>query len=315
MMGRVFAGSREPSPTASPASKALASAAPIPRDLDPEAKLKLGLVELERGNPVAAAEWIEGAIAGDPHIAEYHSRLGNIRELLRQLDDATIAYRRAVDLEPRSAQCHFDLGAVLEKLEVFDVAGISFENALRLDPNHALAHYHLGRCLLALGDANNAIVKFERAVFFDPGLALAHRDLGRAFVRIGAGKTAITCFKRAVELAPQLPEVHFALGRLYAGQGRWPDAVDALRVALALDPRHPENWKELGNALGECDESGESMEICHRLGRDPSGIARVSAAVFRGLLNLKRTGDPASQIRAIRELLVQAWIQRCEAEI
>jgi tetratricopeptide (TPR) repeat protein len=273
---------------------------------------KRGASELETGNLVSAVALLERAIAINPDVAVYHAQLGRARSLLRQFDDAVAALRRAVTLDPRSAEHHFQLGLALSKNGDAQSAIVALDRALALNPGHAAAHHHLGRSLQKSGDVSNAIANYERALFFDPGHAAAHNDLGSAFMQMGAIKAAVACFRRTIELAPGLPEAHFNLGRALADCGEVFAAIDEFRKLVALEPA-PGNWAELGNALAAYGGDDESVEICLWLARDRAGLKRLSADLYHEFLHLPLMDEP-SFIRAIKALLVRAWVERCRAD-
>jgi hypothetical protein len=69
---------------------------------------------------------------------------------------------------------------------------------------------------------------------------------------------------------------------------------------------------ELGNALAANGCADESVEICHRLGRDGAALRKLGTDLCRALLLLPVT-DEVAFLRGIRDLLRRAWTERCRA--
>lgn len=296
----------QPPSSGQPAS-GLVDRAPA-HDLDTELFL-LGASELEMGNPVGAAMFLERAIKMNSHVAIYHAQLGRAFALLRHFDDAEGAFRRAVDLDPGCAEHYFQWGLALSKNDNAAKAIVAFERAVALNPAHTLAFCQLGRCLHKTGDLSSAVSNFERALRFDSDNAHVHNDLGCVFLQMGATAAAAACFRRAIEIAPGLAVAHFNLGCVLRTRGELLASVDEFRKVVALEPA-PGNWAELGRALAQYGADDEAVEICHLLARDRTGLKRLGAGIYRDFLQLTLNDEPAF-IRRIKELLRQAWTERC----
>lgn len=280
------------------------------QDIDTELFL-LGAAELETGNAVGAAVLLERAIKINGGVAVYHAQLGRAFALLHHFDDATGAFGRAVELDPHCAEHNFQWGLALSRIDDAAKAKVALERAVALNPRHAAAYYHLGRCLYKTGDLSFAVANFERSLRFDPGNAGAHNELGGVFMQMGATTAAVACFRCAIELAPGLAAAHFNLGRVLGERGELIAAVDEFRKVVALEPAAG-NWAELGRALAAYGADNECVEICHLLARDRARLKRIGAKIYGDLLQLTLSDEPAF-FRRLKELLRQAWIDRCRA--
>jgi tetratricopeptide (TPR) repeat protein/SAM-dependent methyltransferase len=198
----------------------------------------LGLVALQSGNAVSAADLIGQAIRRNNRVGEYHYNialawralgrmdrvtthlqraielrpdhaqahlnLGNVRREQGRLADAAACYQRALAVSPNSA-AHFNLANVLSELGRFDAAADSYRHALALDPNHAEAHQRLGAALMAQGNGGEAIAHFEAAIALRPDLAGGYEGLSAACLSVGKPDLAVHAIGRGLELhdAPQ----------------------------------------------------------------------------------------------------------------
>jgi tetratricopeptide (TPR) repeat protein len=148
-------------------------------------QLRLGAVEMAKGNYPAARQAFHAALAVDPHLdiayvglAETYSREANDTEAIRILggarqkmpgryllefyfglvasrlghdDEAAAALNAAAKLQPQSAGPFFELGKLYESEHKWDQARAALEQVIDLRPQLAPAHYQLSRVYARLG--------------------------------------------------------------------------------------------------------------------------------------------------------------------
>jgi tetratricopeptide (TPR) repeat protein len=185
-------------------------------DMEPEVAARLD--EARRGvleHPESAASW---------------GRFGMVAHAHELWDEARIAYRRARELDPADARWPYFLGDVLSVPGTdLEAATAAFERALELRPGYAPAHMRLGRVLVGRGQLERAAAEFERAVALAPDLHPA--QLGLAQVRISQGRMAEAeeLLDAILAAAPRHEQALAALGQVYMRQGR---RAEARAVAL-----------------------------------------------------------------------------------
>jgi len=187
------------------------------------------------------------------------------------LEQAVVAYRRAIELEPKDAIAHYDLGLALERLGQFDAALVHFARAHELTPNDQHrrglvgAHINHGVALAERGDGAAAIAAYRRALAIDDTSANAHRNLGLALDDAGDRAGAIAELRRSAELAPTA-EMKGALASLLvkdaiqmARDKKHAEAVVRYREAISFDPTEWRTHYNLGLALLELGESAQAV--------------------------------------------------------
>ncbi|WP_374469983.1 tetratricopeptide repeat protein [Phenylobacterium sp.] len=181
-----------------------------------------------------------------------------------RLDDATAAYREALDLDPRDPNVAADLGALLrrggraaEALATYDAALAhspaasilltnranllndlrrwaealaSAERALAVEPGREMAHNARGNALLGLGRAAEALIAYERAG------ALGVLNAAQANLALGRPADALRCAEQAAAARPSEAKPHLTRGHALAAMGRWREAVGAYDEAFRLAP-------------------------------------------------------------------------------
>ena len=148
-------------------------------------KLRLGAVEMIKGDYGAARDAFNAALAENPELdagyiglAQTYAREGNDTEAIRILeaaraknpgrylleyyfgllasrtgreDDAIAALERAAQLEPKSPDPFFELGKIYASKQDWPNARKTFEHVVELKPQFAAAHYQLSQIYAHLG--------------------------------------------------------------------------------------------------------------------------------------------------------------------
>ena len=148
-------------------------------------KLRLGAVEMIKGDYAAARDAFNSVLAENPELdagyiglAQTYARQGNDAQGLRILeaarskspdhylleyyfgllasrlgrdDDAIVALERAVQLEPRSPDPWFELGKIYASRQDWPEARKAFEHVVELNPQLAAAHVKLSQIYAHLG--------------------------------------------------------------------------------------------------------------------------------------------------------------------
>jgi tetratricopeptide (TPR) repeat protein len=148
-------------------------------------ELRLGAVEMMKGDYGAARDAFNAAVAENPELdagyiglAQIYARQGNDAEAIRILEaarsrspgrylleyyfgllasrlgreeEAIGALERAAKLEPRSADPSFELGKIYASKQDWPDARKAFEHVVELNPRFAAAHYQLSQVYAHLG--------------------------------------------------------------------------------------------------------------------------------------------------------------------
>jgi tetratricopeptide (TPR) repeat protein len=152
--------------------------------------IRLGAIEMMRGNREAAREHYRKAIAEHPTVALGYVALaqsfmkeGKDAEALKILTDGRVAvgsdfaleyvyglvlfqlgeqkeameaFKRAETLSPAVVEPHYQLGLLYMKLQQWQDAQNEFEQVLKLDPRNAATYYQLSRTYQRLGETDKA---------------------------------------------------------------------------------------------------------------------------------------------------------------
>ncbi len=191
-----------------------------------------------------------------PNSDRAHYNLGTSLLDRNDLDDAMVAFRRALQINPRSPKAYYNLGKALSRVGRMEEAGKRYVEAVQADPTLAEAHSDLGNMLAKGGRVEEAIACYQEAIRVKPRYAPAHYNLGAVFLKLGKIGEAVDALRHATRLSPDTPRVHFALGQALVEQGRITEAVSEFRETLRLDPSHDKARSALEAALDQRPASG-----------------------------------------------------------
>jgi len=231
----------------------------------------LGMIALQAGDFVAAANYLRRACEANGDDAVCHGNLGNALRGQGKLDEAIASLRRAVELKPTFAEAHYNLANIYQQQGRLDAAESSFRRAVERKPDFVEACNNLGSVLQAQGKLEEAVDSFREALRKRPAYATALRNLGAVLQAQGKFEEAANCQRRAVELSPNNAAARYNLGNALRAQGEIEEAVACYRQALQLSPNYIEAHQNLlltlqyrpGVTLAELAEEHAEFERRH----------------------------------------------------
>jgi protein O-GlcNAc transferase len=165
-----------------------------------------------------------------------HFEQGNALYEQGRMDDAIVAYGKAVRSKPDHSEAHNNLGAALQARGRIEEAIAAYREAVHRQPSYATAWSNLGSALQGQGNLDGAVGAYGEALRLNPDYAMAHYNLGNALRLLGRPSEAIDACRAAARLKPDFPEAHSNLGAVLTEQGRLDEAREAYLDALRLRP-------------------------------------------------------------------------------
>jgi tetratricopeptide (TPR) repeat protein len=150
-------------------------------------------------------------------------------------DDHPVALRS----DEKSVEQWFDEAISLEDAGFFQQASAAYRAAVQQAPDDPVLHFNLGNVLYSLNDREGACSNFRRAVELESSYVEAWNNLGNLMAELGQLEQATTALRYALHLVPTYADAHFNLASILAGAGRNSEAVEHWRSYLDLDPLSP----------------------------------------------------------------------------
>lgn len=244
----------------------------------------LGLIAINRHDPVAAVELIRKSVDAQPDYHEAWLNLAIVLGELKYLKEAIAACQQCVDLQPGKSEHHVILGNLLRIAKQEAEARTAYVKALELKPDQPIVIARLGQLLLNAGEYDAATNYCKRALELNPSLeeaqllerrlALSSRPLDLLIAEIESQS------KTGVEKAKKFDD----LGTYLRGERRLAEAAEMCRRAVEADPGGADYYFNLAlslEALGEMDEALSNYQIGFEIEPD-------RAEAYAGVGNLLR---------------------------
>jgi TolB-like protein/Tfp pilus assembly protein PilF len=201
-----------------------------------ESSVLISLGQLYRlsGQDDRAEQNFLSAIELNDRAAAAYEGLARTYERQSRLDDARIAYQRAIDIQPGYWRAHATMGGFLFRIGRSDEALSFMREAVDLSPNNPRALNSLGSTLYMLGAFDKARDVWYRSLQIDP-TPIAFSNLGTASFYLQDFQQAAAMYSRAVELTPDDYQLWGALGDAYRFMpGSEADATSSYEKAIEL---------------------------------------------------------------------------------
>ena len=142
------------------------------------------------------------AVVLQPEFAPAHARLGLAFADDNRLDEAILAFRKAVTFSPTDRRNWWNLSVMLARAGADRLALDALEETVRLSPEYARAWELLGTVRLRGGEVLAARDAFRQATRLDVGLATAWLGIANCDTHLGNTSEVLTSLARAEALQP-----------------------------------------------------------------------------------------------------------------
>lgn len=255
------------------------AAGEFPRE--PDVLIALGNVHDLLGQLEQAREAFESAIDLDPHGPLQHYNLGAVLERQGRERDAEACYRRANDCDPNGGSMYeasAALGALLRRQGRLEEAEHIYDLYLSDDSINVDILVEHGICMSDLDRLDEAIERFDFALSLDPEHAGAQYNKAITLYRLGRYEQALQSLERARQLDKDNALTLAVLGgwRLSAPDCDLDEALGLLYGALdLLETRHANDWSQMGYCSLVAEEIFEALWQNGRR-KEAREVARVS---------------------------------------
>ena len=169
---------------------------------DADALHLLGMIELEKGNRLAALGLIERALAIHPKHPILFNNRGVALQELKRFDDALASCDCALAIRPDFAEALNNRGNALQGLKRFDSALASYARALAVKPDYFEALNNRGDVLRKLNRFDSALSSYDRALAVKSDYAAALHNRAATLQDLKRFDEALASYDRALAIKP-----------------------------------------------------------------------------------------------------------------
>ena len=209
------------------------------------------------GQYAAAASCFERATELEFPFTDGWLALAQMRERLRDLEPAEVAYRNALSLGADAATAQLGLGRTLAGLGRVREALKALDQAVALAPDDPAPYTARGDIYYSLKDWERAEQRgYSRAVRLDPGLTRAWRQLARIYRAQEKSEMMVMALSRLLEHEPDDLSARWQRAELHYHAHDFGEAMADLHAILASDPGHHKARQFKALILERLDDKG-----------------------------------------------------------
>lgn len=227
----------------------------------------------------AARQAFHEAIERDPAYPEARFRLGDIELQLGDVEAALNYYEQEKTIEP-SSELFVKIGESFYRKGDADSARAAYEQAVALDSANATAHMMYGQLLEETGRLEQALEHSRRALAIEPDRSNYQYAVGSQLYQLGRLEESVDFLKRAADgrllhypAQNNLAQVLLRLGR--EGEADYYQAradssrqlmnrITAVQSTAAQNPDSVDDWIELGELFRVANERDLAMQAFNR---------------------------------------------------
>ncbi|MDX2143316.1 MAG: tetratricopeptide repeat protein [Rhodospirillaceae bacterium] len=261
----------------------------------------LGAIAHHRQDFSTAADYFARAASIATTHAPFHYNSALALEAVGRIEEAEVAYQKAIALQTAYVDAWLNLGALLHQQAKFDSAADIFRRAIASIPGNSSLHLNLGLALSESGKFAEAEIALRRSIVLNPRHGPAHFGLANLLAATGRLDEAISAVAAALGREPSNPDYHSVLGNWLAQQGQWRESWAAHERAIKLSPTNSKFLANFGASLlmkGEFDLAQRQFERAIELDADNVD------AYFNLALVLEDQGHSARALKALDRVLL-----------
>jgi len=233
--------------------------------------LNIGICFEAKGDPAAAKGKYLEAAKHNPSYAEAYSRLGNVEANTGDELAAATAFERAIALDPDHCAARVGLGCIYFRSDLLDEAEQHFKNVLKIQPDQPQAQFNLGAIALRRGLLPEAETHFRSAIQNGFRAPLAYTYLGTTLCKQGRFRDAIPLFEEALRLEPDSIEATAGAAEACFQMQDYKSAAVLARQLIALQPRNATAYRFAGVCCFHLGLHDEARVMCqHAVRLDPN---------------------------------------------
>jgi tetratricopeptide (TPR) repeat protein len=207
----------------------------------------------DAGNHTQAIEIYRGYLAKDPTgIPSVYYYLGKSLFVTGDTSNATLAFKKGLELKPDMKGAHFYLGNAALKDD--DAAGAlkEYEEELKLSSDSQPVLSQLAQAAAQTGDLDKAIGALDRAVALDPQKPEVLMQLASVYEQKGDKAKADETYQKVAAIDPHNAAVLFYNVGVKAWNQNPPrskEATSAYKKAIEIDPTYAQAHRELAKVM------------------------------------------------------------------
>ena len=201
---------------------------------------------------------LEEILAEESAEVLYH--LGTALSEAGKYDQATLVFKRIVEMQPQTVEQWTDLARYYIYLEDYDSATSVLSQAAEAMPDSSEIYLYWGTALESTERYDEAIAVYQRGLEHLPDAVEIYLYWGLALEQQDAWAEAVGVYSQALAVSPGEVALHVRWGISLGRQGHWEDALAQYETAASLSSAYSPTFLHWGIALEELERWEAALE-------------------------------------------------------
>ncbi|EAW33942.1 tetratricopeptide repeat protein [Lyngbya sp. PCC 8106] len=178
-------------------------------------------------------------------------QIANERLRAGKLDEAVVAYQKAIEENPCFSWAYHNLAEALTQQGRLEEAIVAYRQAIQLNPQSAWTYHNLAAVLTQQGLSTEAIAVYQKATEINPEFSSKTFFADHHKLSQEQQQAKIIEYRDRIQKQPEQAEFYHVLGQLLQIVGQRTEAVACFQryIELQGDAVHLEFYRNLGEAL------------------------------------------------------------------
>jgi tetratricopeptide (TPR) repeat protein len=200
------------------------------------------------------------AVRYAPEDANLQEYIGDVLILLGYYRDALEVYEKAIALEPANDRFFMKKGDALKRLDSHAAALTAYQNAKNLGRNDFSLYTALGDTFFALHSLQKALNEYSIAARLRPDDYQIYMNQAKVLLELSQYQAVLNACKVAERLNSSDAQVFKYKGKALCALKNYAGALDAYAHAIALQPRDPDLHMDRGDVFVKQGESLKALQ-------------------------------------------------------
>lgn len=174
----------------------------------------------------------------NPWLSEAFYSLAHAYQSRKDIDNAIITYKKAIQLNPNYFDAFVNLGRAYVERGIVNAGIKQYLRAMKLDSSSPIVRYNLGLAYDKVNQQEKALYQLNKCVELDPNYYQAYNALGIHYIKINDAKKAEFYWLKTLKINNSFTKAYSNLGSLYANSGNFDKARYFWNEALKINPNH-----------------------------------------------------------------------------
>lgn len=207
--------------------------------------------------------------------AEEYLQMGQTLMGAEKVDEAIVAFEKALKHDPLNKIIHISEGIAYASLEKYDKAKKCFSRAIKVDKNFADAYFQLGNIAFLDGDFEEGLKNYNQAIFLGYNNEALYYNLGLIYEEREEYGEAIRNYSKAIMMDERNPVYMIRKASLQIMMSKYEEALQTLEKLRIQCPDSFDGYHLTAAAytmLGEYEKADEILKYAQDLFPDDKDL-------------------------------------------